>query len=180
MRKLKTEEINSLSIENFKKKNKIHLVILLENIRSVYNVGSIFRISDSFLIEKICLCGITATPKNNFNIHKTALGSEFSVNWKYYKNSHEALIYYKLLKYNIIAIEQTNKSFNLNNFIIENNKKYLLIFGNEVKGVEQSIIDICDCSIEIEQFGTKHSLNVSVSAGIVIWEFFNIMKINTK
>ncbi|XOD66769.1 MAG: RNA methyltransferase [Flavobacteriales bacterium Tduv] len=170
MKKLKTAELNRLSIKAFKKNPKNPIVILLDNVRSLYNIGSAFRTADTFLIEKICLCGITAIPPQK-KIHKTALGAENSVIWEHYPNAEKAIQHYKALGYQIIAIEQTDTSSPLNKFSIENGGRYLLIFGHEVKGINQALIDLCDHALEIPQFGTKHSLNVSVSIGIVLWTF---------
>lgn len=176
MRKLKNNELNRLSVDEFKKSNKTPIVVILDNIRSLNNVGSVFRTSDAFLIEKIYLCGITATPPNK-DIHKTALGATESVNWEYYKNTSDIVAQLKKDNYKIISIEQTEQAIMLNDFAIEHNVKYAIIFGNEVKGVQQEIVNLSDYCIEIPQFGTKHSLNISVSAGIVIWELFKKIKI---
>ena len=175
MRKLNNEELSRLSVESFKQADKMPLVVVLDNIRSCNNVGSVFRTSDALLVSKICLCGITATPPDK-EIHKTALGAENTVEWKYFETTEEAV---KLLKeegYRIIAIEQVEGSIALNEYLPEPGQKLALIFGNEVKGVQQEIVDLCDDSIEIPQFGTKHSFNISVSAGIVLWDLFNKLK----
>lgn len=171
MRKLKNSELNRLSINDFKESDKTPLIVVLDNIRSLNNIGSVFRTSDAFLIEKIVLCGITATPPHK-DIHKTALGATDSVDWEYNKNTSDAISKLKNEGYIIASIEQTEKAVMLQNFKIEKNKKYAVVFGNEVKGVQQEIVDISDCAIEIPQYGTKHSLNISVSAGVVLWEFF--------
>jgi len=167
MRKLKNSELERISTEDFKNAKKSPIILVLDNIRSAMNVGSVFRTADAFLIEKIYLCGITATPPNK-ELLKTALGANNSVDWEYIE---ETLIIIKRLKkdnHHIVGVEQTEKATLLNNFEIPN-KKIALIFGNEVFGVNQESIDLCDECIEIPQFGTKHSLNISVSAGIVIW-----------
>lgn len=175
MRKLKNSELNRLSIEEFKKSGKTPLVVVLDNIRSLNNIGSVFRTSDAFLIEKIILCGITAKPPHK-DIHKTALGATESVNWEYTESTIDAVNKLKDEGYIIVSIEQTENATMLQNFEIEKKKKYAVIFGNEVKGVQQEIIDLSNYSIEIPQYGTKHSFNISVSAGIVLWEFFRKMK----
>lgn len=175
MRKIRNEELGRKTVEEFKQSSKIPVTVVLDNIRSMNNIGSVFRTSDAFLIEKIVLCGITAQPPHN-DIRKTALGATESVDWEYYEKTENAVKYLKSEKYTIIAIEQVEKSILLNNFTIVKNKKYALIFGNEVKGVRQQIVDMCDFFIEIPQEGTKHSLNISVSAGIVLWDFFQKLK----
>ena len=171
MRKLKITELNRLTQEDFKKAEKIPLVVVLDNVRSLHNVGSVFRTADAFLVEKVCLCGITACPPHA-EIHKTALGAENTVEWAYYEDTCEALKKLKSEGYLLLAIEQVENSTLLNDFIPEKNQKYAVVFGNEVKGVLQDAVDMCDGCIEIPQFGTKHSLNVSVTGGIVIWDFF--------
>ncbi|NPA67353.1 MAG: RNA methyltransferase [Chlorobi bacterium] len=175
MRKLKTNELGRKSIEEFKKADKIPVAIISDNIRSMNNIGSFFRTSDAFLIEKIYLCGITPRPPHN-DIRKTALGADKSVDWEYFENTEDAIKILKDKGYLIISVEQAEGSIMLNKFNINTNKKYALVFGNEVKGVQQKIIDISDFCIEIPQEGTKHSLNVSVSGGIVIWEFYRKFK----
>jgi len=171
MRKIKNQELKRKSIEEFKNAGKTPLIIVLDNIRSLNNIGSIFRTADSFLLEAIYLCGITATPPHR-DIQKTALGATESVNWKYFKETKEAIHRLKQNNFKIIAVEQAEGSISLDKFSTETNDKYAVIFGHEVKGVEQEVIDLCDICIEIPQFGTKHSLNISVSAGIVIWDLF--------
>ncbi len=171
MRKLKNSELDRLSIEEFKKTEKIPLIVVLDNIRSCNNIGSIFRTSDALLIERIYLCGITATPPNK-EIHKTALDAEKSVEWNYFEKTEDAVSELKKSGYKVYAIEQVEKSIMLNDFNPGENKKIAVVFGNEVKGVQQKIVNICDGSIEIPQYGTKHSFNVSVSAGIILWDFF--------
>ena len=171
MRKLKNNELNRLNLEEFKKSEKTPLVIVLDNVRSAYNVGSIFRNSDAFLIKRICLCGITPTPPHK-EIRKTALGASESVDWLRYTNSIDCIEELKASGYYIISIEQTNKAIMLHNFSPQKDKKYAFVFGNEIKGVDQEIITKSDEVIEIPQYGTKHSLNISVSSGVVIWDFF--------
>ena len=175
MKKLKNSELNRISIEEFKKSKKIPITILLENIRSAHNIGSVFRTADSFLVNEIILCGISAPPPNK-DIRKTALGSSESVEWKYEKNIDVAIQKLKDEGNKIISIEQTTNSISLENIKPSNNGKYAIIFGNEVNGIEQRTIDLSDMAIEIPQYGTKHSLNISVAAGIIIWGIFS--KIN--
>jgi len=172
MKKLKNSELNRISVSEFKNASKSPIIIILDNIRSAHNVGSIFRTCDAFLISEIILCGITATPPNN-EIRKTALGSTESVDWRYFDNIEEVILNLKKEGFQIISIEQADKSLKLEKFRPKKNEKYAFIFGNEIKGIDQKIIDISDDIIEIPQFGTKHSLNVSVSAGIVIWDVFS-------
>ena len=174
-RKLNTEEIIRLTPEEFKETPKIPLVVILDNVRSLHNVGSVFRTSDAYCVEKLILCGITATPPNA-EIHKSALGAEFSVDWEYYKETTEAVNELKQAGYTVLAIEQAHDSINMDTFKAEKGKKYAVILGNEVKGVQQSVIDLSNDCLELPQFGTKHSLNVSVTAGIVIWEFAKLFR----
>ena len=176
MRKLKITELNRISAEEFKAVEKLPLVVVLDHVRSLYNVGSVFRSSDAFRVEKICLCGITATPPQ-VEIHKTALGAEDDVDWKYYTRTQDALDDLKSAGWEVWAVEQAEGSVMLQDFVPEEGKKYAIVLGNEVKGVQQEVIDRCDGCIEIPQFGTKHSLNVSVTAGILIWEFARKMKL---
>ena len=163
--------MNRISPEEFKQSEKTPLVVVLDNVRSLHNVGSVFRTGDAFLIEAVYLCGITSTPPQA-EIHKTALGAEDSVDWKYFEDTHDALNELKAAGYSVFAIEQAEGSTMLPDFNTQSGIKYAVVLGNEVKGVQQSVVDACDGCIEIPQFGTKHSLNVSVTAGIVIWEFF--------
>ncbi|MDR1653680.1 MAG: RNA methyltransferase [Prevotellaceae bacterium] len=174
MRKLKTSEIQRLSIEEFKNSRKIPLVVVLDNVRSLHNVGSVFRTADAFLTEKILLCGITGAPPNA-EIHKSALGAEFSVDWQYFENTVDAIEMLKSQKFTVISIEQAAGSIPLTAFKAERGTKYAVVFGNEVKGVQQQAVTMSDICLEVPQFGTKHSLNVSVAAGIVIWEMFNLL-----
>lgn len=169
MRKLLNSELNRLSANDFKEADKLPVVIVLDNIRSQHNIGSVFRTSDAFLMQAIYLCGITATPPHR-EIHKTALGATDTVSWKYFETTRMAVETLKSEGYKIIAIEQAEESINLEDYMIDNNEKTALIFGNEVDGVSEEIMQLADACIEIPQYGTKHSLNISVSAGIVIWE----------
>lgn len=171
MRKLKITEMNRISREEFKDANKLPLAIVLDNVRSLNNIGSVFRSSDAYRIDRIYLCGITATPPNT-EIHKTALGAEDSVEWVYVENTMDALKDLKKDGYVICSIEQCEGSTMLNSFQPDKSKKYAVIFGNEVKGVQQEVVSSSDVCLELPQYGTKHSLNVSVTAGIVIWDFF--------
>lgn len=175
MKKKNIEDLHRISVETFKSTKKKPLIVVLDNVRSLHNVGSVFRTSDAYLVEKIFLCGITAVPPSA-EIHKTALGAEDTVQWEYAENTVAVVDSLKANGYKVIAIEQVEDSVSLNDFVIDDNRKYAVIFGNEVKGVQQSVIDQCDACIELPQFGTKHSLNVSVTAGIVIWEFSKQMQ----
>ena len=168
-RKLRNEELNRLSVEKFKKESKSPITLVLDNVRSMHNVGSIFRTADGFKVEKILLCGITACPPHR-DIRKTALGAEQSVDWEYFENSIEALE--SLKGYQIVALEQTTNSTALRDFQ-HTSLPLALIVGNEVDGVDPKLLDFCSTSIEIPQFGTKHSFNVAVSAGIALWELYN-------
>lgn len=170
MRKLLNRELGRKSVDQFRNSEKSPFVIVLDNVRSMSNVGSVFRSADAFLAERICLCGITGVPPHP-EIRKTALGATESVAWKYYRKTAEAVMELKSEGYRIIGIEQAEGAIRLNNFLPEKDIKYALVFGHEVNGVDQEIINICDHVVEIPQFGTKHSLNIAVSAGIVLWEF---------
>lgn len=172
MRKLRTIEMNRLSIEEFKEANKLPLVVVLDDVRSLYNVGSVFRSGDAFRITAVYLCGITATPPNA-EIHKTALGGEDSVDWKYFEHTEDAIKALHSQGYYVYCVEQVEGSTKLQNLqsTLDTTQHYAIIMGNEVKGVKQSVVDLSDNCLEIPQFGTKHSLNVSTTAGIVIWEF---------
>ena len=167
-RKLKLEELNRLSIIDFKSKKKEHTVVLLDNVRSLHNVGSIFRTCDAMAVEKLYLGGITAKPPHR-EIQKTAIGATESVEWEHVENAESVVAKYKNLGYKIIAVEQTVHSKDLIKYQW-NHEKTLIIFGNEVDGVEQNIIDNADLSVEIPQWGTKHSFNISVSVGIILWD----------
>ena len=169
MRKLQIEELCRMTVEEFRAAEKLPLTIILDNIRSLHNVGSVFRTADAFRLERVCLCGITACPPSA-EMHKTALGAEDSVPWTYYSDALEAVRELQAQDYCVLAVEQVEGSIPLNEFCPEAGRKYALVMGNEVKGVQQAVVDACEQSIEIPQYGTKHSLNVSVSAGIVIWE----------
>ena len=171
-RKLKNSELDRLDIEAFKISKKTPLIIILDNIRSLNNIGAVFRTSDAFLIEKIYLCGITATPPHN-DIRKTALGSTDTVAWEYAENTMDVITHLKSKGVIIATIEQAENATMLNDFKPESDKKYALVFGNEVKGVAQDVVNASDAVIEIPQFGTKHSLNISVSCGVVVWDFFS-------
>ena len=169
MRKLKNKELGRKTIDQFRKSDKSPFVIVLDNIRSRSNVGSVFRTADAFLAESIYLCGITAIPPDR-EIQKTALGATESVSWKYFRKTAEAIRELRSLDYKIIGIEQAEGSVGLGEFDIKENTRYALVFGHEVNGVDQDILDECDFVVEIPQFGTKHSFNIAVSAGIVLWE----------
>ncbi len=171
MKKLLNEELGRLDIASFKKAPKAPFIVVLDNIRSLNNVGSAFRTSDAFRVEGIYLCGITAKPPHR-EIQKTALGATESVKWKYFKTTIGALASLRAENYQIIAVEQADKSVKLQDFKIKSGNKYALIFGNEVKGVEEDVVEEADKVIEIPQFGTKHSLNVSVSIGVVLWDLW--------
>ena len=175
MRKLENSELDRKSIEDFKQSEKTPIIIVLDDIRSLHNIGSVFRTADAFLIEKIYLCGITATPPNK-EIHKTALGATETVAWEHNANVLEVIENLKQQDITVLAIEQVETAVFLQDFSIEKDKKYALVFGNEVFGVSQEAVAICDGCIEIPQLGTKHSLNISVSTGIVVWDLFKQFK----
>lgn len=172
MKKLTMLEMGRISTEEFKSSDKMPLIIILDNIRSLNNIGSVFRTSDAFRVESIYLCGISATPPS-LEIHKTALGAEDSVDWQYFADTHEAVRQLQQRGYHVMAIEQCEGSTMLDTWSpdFDAHPGYAIVMGNEVKGVQQSVVDLCDGCIEIPQYGTKHSLNVSVTTGIVIWEF---------
>lgn len=174
MKKLSILEMNRLTKDEFKKTNKIPLTVVLDNIRSLHNIGSIFRTADAFLIEKIILCGVSCPPPHP-ELHKTALGAEDSVEWIYVESTMEAVQELKKESYFVYAIEQAHGSVSLNNLSVNPLNKYAVVLGNEVKGVQQSVVDLCDACLEIPQLGTKHSLNVSVASGIVLWSFFKLL-----
>lgn len=176
MRKLKNSELKRLDIDQFRETKKSPLIIVLDNIRSLNNIGSVFRTADAFLIEKIYLCGITAKPPHK-EIHKTALGSTDSVSWEYVENTLDLVKRLKSENIIVLAVEQAEKSLSLEAFEPVEDCKYAVVFGNEVKGVQQEVVSESDGCLEIPQFGTKHSLNVSVSCGIVIWDLFSKMKL---
>jgi len=171
MRKLKNSELDRKSIDEFKTADKSPFIIVLDNVRSLNNIGSVFRTSDALLVEAIYLCGITATPPHR-DLHKTALGAEDSVAWEYFEKTEDAIEKLKNKGFDIVSVEQAENSTSLENFLVEKNKKYALIFGNEVKGVQQNIVNMSNQCLEIPQFGTKHSFNISVSCGIVLWDLF--------
>ena len=170
MRKLKITELNRISAREFKEAQKLPLIVILDHVRSMHNVGSVFRTSDAFRVERIYLCGITATPPHA-EIHKTALGAEDAVEWIYEQDTITVVENLQADGVEVLAIEQVEGSCMLQSFQPVEGKRYAIVMGNEVKGVQQSVVDVCDGCIEIPQFGTKHSLNVSVTAGILIWEF---------
>jgi tRNA G18 (ribose-2'-O)-methylase SpoU len=175
MRKIKKNELNRITVEEFKSTQKTPIIVVLDNIRSLNNIGSVFRTSDAFLIEKIYLCGITATPPNK-DIHKTALGATESVEWEYVEDTLELVEKLKVESVKVLAIEQTENSTKLHTFFPEKNQKYAIVMGNEVKGVQQEVVNAADVCIEIPQLGTKHSLNISVTTGVVLWDLFSKMK----
>lgn len=173
MKKLAVEEMDRLSVEEFIRAPKFSISLVLDNIRSMHNVGAAFRIADAFLIEKMYLCGITASPPRK-EISKTALGAEDHVEWEYYDQTIDAIKKLKVDNYKIIAIEQVHNSIQLENFIPQKGEKYALIFGHEVTGVDDEVLKLCDYCLEIKQFGVKHSLNVSVTVGIAAWHFARV------
>lgn len=175
MRKLTVEELNRMDIEEFHQSEKLPLIIVLDNIRSLHNVGSVFRTADAFRLQGVWLCGITACPPAA-EIHKTALGAEDSVSWEYFEDTLNAVERLQREGYEVLAVEQVEGSLKLNTFRIDPAKRYALILGNEVKGVRQDVVDAADAALEIPQYGTKHSMNVSVTAGIVMWEFERQMR----
>ena len=177
-RKLKVTEMNRLSVEQFKAAEKLPLVVVLDNIRSLHNIGSVFRTADAFLLERIVLCGITACPPHP-EMHKTALGAEFTVDWSYVNSTLEAVNNLRNEGYTVFSIEQAERSTMLDKLQLEPGKRYAIVMGNEVKGVQQEVIDASDGCIEIPQYGTKHSLNVSVTAGIVIWDISNKLRVTS-
>jgi tRNA G18 (ribose-2'-O)-methylase SpoU len=177
MRKLKLDELNRVSVDEFKHQDKLPVTVVLDNVRSMHNVGSIFRTSDGFAVEQVALCGITAQPPHR-EIEKTALGATQSVNWSYFETPQQAVEQLRNEGYQIIAIEQAENSIMLNNFQPSATDKYALFFGNEVSGVSDEVMQQIDACIEIPQFGTKHSFNIVVSAGIILWDFY--AKLNLK
>lgn len=175
MKKLSLKELNRIDVKSFKEKEKTPIIVVLDNIRSLNNVGSVFRTSDAFLIKKIILCGITAKPPHR-EIQKTALGATESVDWEYFKTTKEAVEVLRSQNCKIAAVEQADKSIMLDEYEVDKSKTLALIFGNEVKGVDDEVMEMIDECIEIPQFGTKHSFNISVSAGILIWDIFKKYK----
>ena len=175
MRKLKNSELERLNVDEFKQAKKTPLIIILDNIRSLNNIGSVFRTADAFLVEKIYLCGITAAPPHK-DIHKTALGATESVEWEYVEDTLKLIHQLKSEGIVIVSIEQAENAMMLNNFHPDDTLKYAAVFGNEVKGVSQKVVSASDLVLEIPQHGTKHSLNISVSVGVVAWDLFSKMK----
>jgi len=171
MRKLKNSELGRITVPEFKQAAKTPLIVVLDNIRSLNNIGSVFRTSDAFLIEKIYLCGITATPPNK-DIHKTALGATESVDWEYVKDTGSLVKRLQDSDVRVLAVEQAENSTKLNDFFPKQGQKYAVVLGNEVKGVQQEVVSACDVCLEIPQWGTKHSLNISVTCGVVLWDLF--------
>ena len=176
MRKLQIEELCRMTVEEFRAAEKLPLTIILDNIRSLHNVGSVFRTADAFRLERVCLCGITACPPHA-EIHKTALGAEESVSWKYYGSAEEAVSDLQAQGYYVFSIEQVEGSTKLQDMVLDPTRRYAVVLGNEVKGVRQSVVDMSDGCLEIPQYGTKQSLNVSVTAGIIVWEFARALRI---
>jgi 23S rRNA (guanosine2251-2'-O)-methyltransferase len=170
-RKIPNDELIRLTPDEFRKAVKIPLTVVLDDVRSMHNIGSVFRSADAFLVEKIILCGISAVPPHK-DIHKTALGATETVAWEYYENIWLAIEKLRTENYRIVGIEQTEKSIMLNDFMPQSGERYACIFGHEVRGINQEVVNGCDFIIEIPQFGTKHSLNISVCAGVVIWDFY--------
>ena len=171
MKKLTTDEMHRLSVEEFRASEKLPLTVVLDNVRSQNNIGSVFRTADAFRVEHIALCGICSTPPHR-EIHKTALGAEDSVEWSYHEDTAECIRHLKERGYKVFAVEQVDDSVKLNSEIEIQNSKLAIVFGNEIEGVQESLLPLCDGSLEIPQYGTKHSLNVSCAAAIVIWEMF--------
>ena len=175
MRKLNITELHRISAEEFKQAEKLPLVVVLDNVRSLHNIGSVFRTADAFRIECIYLCGITACPPHP-EMHKTALGAEFTVDWRYVENTVQAVDNLRAEGYVVYSVEQVEGSTMLDQLVLDSGKKYAVVLGNEVKGVQQEVVDHSDGCIEIPQYGTKHSLNVSVTAGIVMWDLFKLLR----
>lgn len=171
MQKLTQEQMGRLSVEEFRAMEKLPIVAVLDNVRSAGNVGAFFRTSDAFGMGGVVLCGITARPPHK-EIHKTALGAEMTVGWRGFESTTEAVVALREEGYTLVAIEQVEGSVKLGDFNPEAGRKYALVFGNEVEGVEQAVVDMCDLAVEIPQVGTKHSLNVAVTGGVVLWEMF--------
>ena len=171
MRKISNLELHRPSAEQFAQMNRLPVTVVLDNVRSAQNVGAFFRTCDAFAIEHIALCGITSTPPSR-DIHKTALGAEMTIDWSYYENTVECVEKLKAEGYTLLAIEQVEGAVMLDELKVDTSKRYALVFGNEVAGVEQAVVDLCDGAIEIPQVGTKHSINVSVAGGVVLWPFF--------
>ena len=178
MRKLKNNELGRITVDEFKTVRKTPIIVILDNIRSLNNIGAVFRTSDAFLIEKIYLCGICATPPNK-EIHKTALGATASVAWEYVEDTLTLVEKLKTENVKVLAIEQAENSTKLNAFFPQKNEKYAIVMGNEVKGVQQAVVNAADVCLEIPQLGTKHSLNIAVTTGVVIWDLFQKMQENS-
>jgi len=176
MRKLKNSELGRLSVREFKNAEKIPVVVVLDNVRSLNNIGSVFRTSDAFLVERLMLCGITARPPHR-EIHKTALGATESVEWHYFPETTDAVNLLKSEGFTIVAVEQTEESIPLDAFRFGGDKKFAFVFGHEIRGVQQEIVDLSDLSLDVPQFGTKHSLNISVCVGMVLWEAFQSLRL---
>ncbi len=171
MRKITNQELGRPTVEQFAAMEKMAVTVVLDNVRSAQNVGAFFRTGDAFAVEKVVLCGITATPPSR-DIHKSSLGAEFTVAWEYYQATTEAVTALKEQGYTVLSIEQVEGAVMLDKLEVDTTKKYALVFGNEVMGVDQAVVDMCDGAIEIPQLGTKHSINVSVCGGVVLWKFF--------
>jgi tRNA G18 (ribose-2'-O)-methylase SpoU len=171
MRKITNQELGRPSAEEFAAMEKMAVTVVLDNVRSAQNVGAFFRTGDAFAVERVMLCGITATPPSR-DIHKSSLGAEFTVAWEYYQTTTEAVTMLKEQGYTVLAIEQVEGAVMLDKLDVDPTKKYAIVFGNEVMGVDQTVVDICDGAIEVPQVGTKHSINVSVCGGVVLWKFF--------
>ncbi len=176
MRKITNQELNRTTIEEFAQQKKIAVVVVLDNIRSAQNIGAFFRTSDAFAIQSIALCGITATPPSR-DIHKSALGAEMTVEWRYHPTTAECVAQLNEQGYQTLAIEQVEGAMMLDQMLFEQDKKYALIFGNEVMGVDQEVVDMCSGAVEIPQSGTKHSINVSVAGGVVLWSAYQQLKL---
>ena len=170
------DDLNRISVEEYKQVEKTPLVVVLDNVRSLNNIGSVFRTSDAFRVAKICLCGITACPPHR-DIHKTALGAEDSVDWEYFETTASCIASLKAQGYKVYAVEQVDESIMLDHFVIDTPQPSAIIFGNEVEGVDEEVIPLCDACIEIPQFGTKHSLNISIAAGLLIWEMWKQLSV---
>ena len=170
MRKIRTIEMKRLTVDEYREAEKLPLVVVLDDVRSMYNIGSVFRTCDAFRVEAVCLCGICQTPPST-EIHKTALGAEESVTWRYFKTALEAVAELKKTGYTVLSVEQVEHSTKLQTFVPQRGQKYAVVLGNEVKGVHQEVVDASDGCLEIPQLGTKHSMNVSVTAGIIIYKF---------
>jgi tRNA G18 (ribose-2'-O)-methylase SpoU len=175
MRKLKNSELDRLTVPEFKRAEKMPVAVVLDNVRSLNNIGSVFRTSDAFLVDRIYLCGITARPPHK-DIHKTALGATDSVEWRHFPKTQDAISLLKREGFLIVAVEQTVGSVGLDSFRFDPKGKYAFVFGHEIRGVQQEIVNLADMSLDIPQFGTKHSLNISVCVGMVLWEVYKQKK----